>query len=559
MSISSNNQSAIRLAVTAAGVTNLKNNLQTDSQNAVKTLRTSPINKNSSDQNSESDNTSNDQGEVAKDSNVSIAERQTTLHDTAKEAALRQQAEQREQQAMMAKMMSAQQNSAVMQGAMQAIGGGVKDLMGALGQGGKKGGGGSSGGGSGGGNPIDKPKQELQKQQGNNKQEFGQDSRPVDPGKDSVSEALRNSVIKDVARVNGSVDPASRSRSLALLNDYGSKYNLSDNDKKQNDATRRLVMHGVELKEFEAVKKANPGKSPGEVASLAISQKNERELSQTEEGKAALKFLDEKMGFGKGELHQITSKQALDIYKDYQNAKAEHSENPNDTDRQSKQALVLVSNNHPEFDISGELTGLMKHQGIDKVFVMQVDNEDMLKQGGPISQLAQEVGGFGLLVDGGHGAKDKAGIIFGRPEDLKSGEDPSKRTLYADDLAKKPEIQNLYKDESVFLRGFTHTSLSCNFSGGDKIAPENSMKAAFQNLRDDANVYGPSGEVPSFARFETIDGKLYHSNIKDGDQLAELSLISTSSDEAANARSETSFDNIEISFSDDEDFEFDFD
>jgi hypothetical protein len=560
MSLSSNNQSTIRSAVTTTGVTSLKNGLQLGSDNVAKTLKTTPINKNSGDKNSESNDNSNDQGEVAKDSNGTKAQTETTLHDTAREAALRQQADQREQQAMLAKMMASQQNAAAMQGAMQALAGAGKDIASALGQaiGNKKQDGGGSGGGA---KPGEQPPENIPKQQEKDRTEFNQQSRPVDPSAESVPEALRNSVVKDVARVRGEEDPSSRSRSLALLNEYGSKYDLSKNDKAQNDATRRLVMHGVELKDFEAVKSANPSKSPGELASLAISQKNERELSQTNEGSEALKFLKE-MGFDKDELHQITSKQALDMYKDYKEAKEEHTNNPEDTDRQSKQALVLVSNNHPEFDLSGELTGLMKHQGIERVFVMQIDNEDMLKKGGPISKLAQEVGGFGLLVDGGHGAKDKAGIIFGRPQDLKPGEDDSKRTLYASDLVNKPEIQNLYKDESVFLKGFSHVSLSCNFAGGDKIKAEDSMQATFQSLRPDANINGPSGEVPSFARFETIDGKLYHSNIKGDDgQLAELNLLSsTRSEEDSFARSDNNIDNIDISFADDDiDIDFDFD
>jgi hypothetical protein len=582
MSLSSNNQSTIRSAVATTGVTSLKNDLQLGSNGTAKTLKTTPINKNSSDSNSESNNNSNDQGEVAKDSNGIRAQAETTLHDTARETALRQQAEQREQQAMLARMMGSQQNAAAMQGAMQALGDASKDIASALGQAksNKKQDGSGSGGGA---KPGEKPPENIPKQQGQKQQEqkqqeqkqkhleqrqqerdrtqFNQQSRPVDPSAESVPEALRNSVVKDVARVRGEEDPSSRSRSLALLNEYGSKYDLSKNDKAQNDATRRLVMHGVELKDFEAVKSANPSKSPGELASLAISQKNERELSQTNEGSEALKFLKE-MGFDKDELHQITSKQALDMYKDYKEAKEEHTKNPEDTDRQSKQALVLVSNNHPEFDLSGELTGLMKHQGIERVFVMQIDNEDMLKKGGPVSQLAEKVGGFGLLVDGGHGAKDKAGIIFGRPQDLKPGEDDSKRTLYASDLVNKPEIQNLYKDESVFLKGFSHVSLSCNFAGGDKIKAEDSMQATFQSLRPDANINGPSGEVPSFARFETIDGKLYHSNIKGDDgQLAELNLLSSMrSEEDSFARSDNNIDNIDISFADDDiDIDFDFD
>lgn len=548
---SSNNMSPIKSALKATGVVNSK-----ASSNVQKNIGTTDAdtenpdstNPDSTEEGSEGNASSNvDDGSVAKKLEDFKAEKQGSVDQYAEMMAL-QQKQQQQQQADMMKMMQQQQQADM-----------LKNLMSNMPQLPQMGGGKPSGGGSQGGSGSQPKPQEEQK-----KQEFGNGSQPIEK-KNTIPEKLRNSVKADAEKVHGN-DPNAVSRSMSLLNEYGNKYDLSANTEKLNVATRRLAYHGVDLKDFEAVKNAaeNRGRSIPEVASIAISRKNEEELSKTTEGKIALDF-NRTMGFGKDQLHQITANQATENLRSFMKGYNERSEfnkleNPSpeqkaaEETRQGKQALILISDNHAEFDISGELAGLMKHKGIENIFVMQVNGEDMLKADGPIKQLADKVGGFGLLVDGGHGGKENASILFGNKSNPIAGQTTEEMRLEPHDLKEGSSIAQLYQDKDVFKEGFTHISLSCNFAGNDKIDQKDSMQAAFQDLRKDANIYGPKGEVPSFASFSTnSNGQLEHSNI---DQ--PLALLSDANFDAT-SRSEDNFENLELSFpEDDEDLEFNF-
>lgn len=534
MSLSSTNPSSIKTALRTTGVTAAKLDLNLQKNPNVKNTdsETSPENPsetNSTDTENKKTGTVNDNG-VVKKLNDFQAEKQGSLDQFAQQTAL-QQKQQQDQQTMMAQLMSSQQQAQMAKGFLDQLPSMLPKPQDK----------GSSGGSSGpalspGSNrpkPIEKPEQNPVR-----RKEFSDQAKPAEK-QNTLPDNLRDLVRADSERLHGKNDIESTSRSMSLINEYGRRYNLASNSTEEKDAFRRLVMHGVGSGDVEAIKAdpKNSGKPISELASLAISSKNERELSQSPEGRETLKFFEE-LGFGKGELHQISSNQALEMYQNFKEG-----------DKSSPSALFVVSNNHPEFDITKEIDSFKKNTGIQNVFIAQFDSDEPKSVMGKVQELADRVGPFSTLLPGGHGGTETASILFGN----KTGTDNEKIRLDPNDKSDSG-IVNFYQNKDIFKEGVSIIGLACNFSGNEKIKEEDSMKAFFQELRPDANVHGSKGLVSSFAYFYEEGGQVKHSNIDEPIKIAALDSNSRSESSAKN-----SMDNLTINFDNDfEDLEFNF-
>lgn len=533
---------SIRSAVKSTGVTRTSNaasNVQKSSNKssvADPEAETDP--KSGEKQGTEGDDKSTDDGDTAKDTDGKKATKFTSDQEFYREQA----ALNREHQLKMAQLAAKQSQSP------PDLSGLGKALSGMMPKGGGGGGTPSKGG------TESKPTEASKSS--DKPESFTQGAIPVEPGS-GIPPKLIEAVRSDAKRMAGGSDQEAADRSQALLTDYlqaGFKINYSEDSKylKDNDALRRLVMHGVEPEDFAAIKRANPDLTQAEQASLAISDKNVTELSNDQEGLATLKFMQQ-MGFdaAQGELHQVTAEQAREAYRSHQNALNTEATDP------TKNALVLVSNNHPEFDLSSERLDKLKDMGVENIYFMQIDSEKMLEAGdnNPIQKLAEETGGFGTLIDAAHGAKNLPGIIYGNENNGRYNDDD---VVNSDELKNGSPIANLYQDKSVFPDGFSHISLSCNFGGNEKIKFQDSIQDAYENLRPDANILGAKGNVPSFANFFIQDGQLFHSNIKNDDGSYRPITLPTDASQDEGPAATTNFQftsrseeiNLEVSFGD---------
>jgi hypothetical protein len=368
----------------------------------------------------------------------------------------------------------------------------------------------------------------------------------------------------------------SRAQSQTLLNSY-----KNNNDKHSLDpsAVRRLVAHGIPFNE----EKFNPKNSAAEndkTINEIISEHNTSALAKLSEAQKIGNFYLE-LGFSKKnhDYSQLTAKQFKESFDDTKQAKADREtfmagpKTPEaiakENSRTDKLALILLpEKGATEFDMTREVADL-KRLGFTAVFT-QIDNENGLKlynddgSKTPIKKLADDVGGFGLLVMGGHGQNSKTPAIrFGDKPDssnIKTSEQlaqAEKAYLDKTDFEDDKGIKAFFQDKSILKEGGTLASCSCSFTGSSStrenyIKPEQSLAKIFEELRPDADVLGAFDEVDPHGEFKlAANGRLEHTTMRRLDEPeVKEDLIASSENDVKTSDFDKLLANLDIGFDD---------
>jgi hypothetical protein len=378
-----------------------------------------------------------------------------------------------------------------------------------------------------------------------------------------------------VAPLRGLSPGESRAQSQIVLNSYK---NNNDKHSLNPSEVRRLVAHGIPFNENYFNPKNSDTENDKQINGL-ISAHNLAGLSKLGQANQIAQHYKE-LGFSKGDYSQLTAKQFKESFDDTKQAKADREAfmaGPKNQEaiakensRTDKQALILLpEKDATEFDMTREVADLKK-LGFTPVFA-QIDNENGLKlynddgSKTPIKKLADDVGGFGLVVMGGHGQNSKTPAIrFGDKPDssnIKKSEQlaqAEKAYLDKTDFEDDKGIKAFFQDRSILKEGGTLASCSCSFTGSSDtrenyIKPEESLAKIFEELRPDADVFGAFDEVHVHGEFKLADdGRLEHTTMRrlDEPELSEDQLVASRS-EVETTDIDSLLASLDIGFDDD--------
>lgn len=416
-------------------------------------------------------------------------------------------------------------------------------------------------------NPLSKPGQSQ------NSNEDSEQPRSQTSEKASFSAPkLAQGIADDANRISELRGFENPEHSQELSNRIASTYTQNQDKHSLGDAgVRRLVSHGIPFNE-ERFKPENSLEQNNEISNELISSKNINQMKIFHEGREMGKHYKQ-LGFSIGDYSQLTARQYKDSFKEIKQAKEDRNaflEGPKTPDtiakensRSDKQALVLLpEKGAAEFDMSREMEDLKK-LGFTPVFA-QLDNENNLKTIGedgtrtPIKKLADDMGGFGLVVLGGHGSNAKTpGIGLGNPTKEASLE---KAYLDKTDFKDDSGIVSFFKDTSILKEGGTLASCSCSFTGSDEkrgadhIKPEESLAAIIGEVRPDADILGAFDEVYASNSKYTLDdeGKLQNPTMRrlDEPSITDELLAQVESTQEL-TKTDSALDNLDDMFADD--------
>lgn len=407
-------------------------------------------------------------------------------------------------------------------------------------------------------NPLQQPGQSN-----NSDRPEAQTQRPsISPRSDAPEDKINlpEAVAEDVQRLGSARDPKAPPAQDVRQSyvDNADKHSLRPSD------VRRLAAHGIPFREsfFDP---SNDLQKNDAVVNRLISTRNESSLSKLSNNTEIASHY-KSMGFSRGDYSQLTARQFKDSFEYIEKVR----NNPDA--RSDKQALVLLpEKGATEFDMSREVEDLKK-LGFEPVFA-QYDSENGFKlhnadgSQSPVKRIAEDLGGFDLLVMGGHGQNTKTPAIrFG----LHASENPDKANVekaYLDesDLAYGSAVREFFEDKGILKEGGTIASCSCSFTGSkasrgeDHIKPEESMAALIQDIRPDADVMGAFDEVFASNSKYTLDsdGNLQNPTMRrlednpiqqeDLDQVAQVDFEETLE------ATETFLDNLDNFFDEDDD------
>lgn len=378
-----------------------------------------------------------------------------------------------------------------------------------------------------------------------------------------------------LAELRGLTPGESRAQSQALLNGYK---NNPDKHSLEPSEVRRLVNHGIAFNENNFNPNNSAADNDKQINGL-ISSHNRAGLSKLSQANQIAQHYKE-LGFSKDDYSQLTAKQFKESFDDTKQAKADREafmagpKTPEaiakENSRTDKQALILLpEKGATEFDMTREVADLKK-LGFTPVFA-QIDSENGLKlynddgSKTPIKKLADDVGGFGLVVMGGHGQNSKTPAIrFGDKPDssnIKTSEQlaqAEKAYLDKTDFEDDKGITAFFQDRSILKENGTLASCSCSFTGSketreDHIKPEESLAKIFEELRPDADVFGAFDEVHVHGEFKLADdGRLEHTTMRrlDEPELSEDQLVASRSD-VETSDIDSLLESLDIDFADD--------
>lgn len=408
-------------------------------------------------------------------------------------------------------------------------------------------------------NPLSKPGQT------NNNDKEVEKSRSATNQEQNSNPKLAQAVASDANRISelrGFENPEqSRALSQTMLNGYtqnSDKHSLSD------AGVRRLVNHNIPFNP-SLFNPQNTAKQNDELSNKLISTRNETALAKLHEGPKLAEHY-KSLGFKRGDYSQQTAKQFKESFNYIQEVKN------NPSSRSEKQALILLpEKGAAQFDMVNEVEDLKK-LGFTPVFA-QIDsekglhtkNEDGSKT--PIKKLADDLGGFDLVVLGGHGQNSKTpGIKFGEESKITDPKNSTQiakaeksfldRTDFKDDKG----VVDFFKDRSILKEGGTLASCSCSFTGSsedrgkDHIKPEESLASIIEGIRPDADVLGAFDEVYASDSKYSLDedGKLQNPTMRrlDEPEVTEESLQLVASNQEQ-TKEDTALDMLDDIFAED--------